>query len=1329
MDGGEQVTAAALASEVLSGAGGVVARREKMFATISALPKKQAQKLVCDLMWVLGHWGRGDRVAEIKELLVQLKDGFLKTTAQADAARGTLSLDTLGVIKLEEPKQTADTVRKRHNTRNRKWDIYDLHEEEPEGYCKLFVYLTENLSKASAADTVKFLREAVATHSLYPHRCVDMLLGSMQMLCPDSWAAVPSKQLEGPTEVLRTIGVHVEEILGFRFLQHHSDQSVLPHWAKGRDSKVLSVLRQAGWEKTADYYAKPQPSLYLLTAHLIKEEILAYADLAPFMQPSLEVLMKESEDYIAKRLTCVQQMVEKDREHAEVQQPRCFKNNDHYRLVIALLRTEQDAKAVDLLDRFAALQPMAHAELANALVDHLVGKLREPAKLANGKTAAETPLAAVLDPLLACESLLMHLGHCISKSTTLLRAVVDCVAFTVAAAKGRARAASAVLSNMADVAKEGEGIGHEAVERLLLQVVQFCLVPALSILSTTPGVGDEMDETISRVSKQVAALLSPIPYRRRYQMYDEIQSAAEADDAELQLAAKRTADSVARGIRRSINDMGKRSARVLEGSPLAACTTLLRYAVCYPSAEHVPAADAVRSAGPLCADVCVFKMVSLLHDLPDVDTSREQAERLGAMVGALLTTSRDRSETDPILDAVLWCAKQGKALQLAVLVEIFRTVHVDALEADGSGEKVTRRRQLLELGGAARLEYGSLLPGVHSGGGLPKPLFWMLRERLCCNGLARELLQILSRLHEKLPFKKLDAQSHSAGLRHIKLCLTSVQQALALLARFVSLCTATYEKGADADSPPFTLASSLSDMSLSALHDAGFQPALVHTLLRSRCTAKPPSAAQAEAQMGLTSTIVQRLLQPLLSQTESGAVDVYTSFWSLDLSDLSPATDAFEAMLSEAQKKADSSKLKAEKNKRALAAAKAHVAKLERLKSDQASHVEAVAASLKDVAKGIFAPMRTATTPGSRALDRKAMFALYNAFLQVCFWPRVLLSTEDAVFCARWLQLCGPLGFPTVRFTSFLSDTLWRLLPTCTDAEAARVGTFLVEHLRTWEHCLIDQKAIDGGKPIDAQLFCAGFHVPLAKGALSSLAREAPAAEHRAAVELLNTIVPHFPMCIELCERIEEAMKHLVETKDTVTTQYIIALRQRKSDIEGKKSAVANAAVVPLQQLLALPQMGILLQDSAAGSRAQRRLREAEEREQRREEQRKKEEAKKEEEAKKAEEKAKKAEEKGDDEAGAAKREGDKAKTEPPAKRQRTMSKDKPKEKKERERQGSEREKPKDRDRDRDKKSRDRDGSASKRQRSAEHKKPSEGEKAGDRAKRSRSDSARGKPK
>eukprot|EP00756_Hemistasia_phaeocysticola_P020042 Hpha_TRINITY_DN15696_c1_g6::TRINITY_DN15696_c1_g6_i2::g.101480::m.101480 len=419
----------------------------------------------------------------------------------------------------------------------------------------------------------------------------------------------------------------------------------------------------------------------------------------------------------------------------------------------------------------------------------------------------------------------------------------------------------------------------------------------------------------------------------------------------------------------------------------------------------------------------------------------------------------------------------------------------------------------------------------------------------------------LCKLQDRLPFRPNETSAATLAIAGFKHALAAVQRATLLLARFVAGCAAAYGRSPDEENedatPEMILGQGFDSATLDKLVSSERCPAgIAHTLLRYRCTDPPRAAAYS---LGLTEKVGPELAQPLGSRE-----GMYAVFWSLDLSDLCYGGEGYKTLIEEAKRKEEaataalssSSKAKAERAKKVVAQAQSAIERLEGLKEAQKERVDGARSELEKLIPAWFKKQEEQPS-------KTKMFAEHTAFFQTCFWPRVLLSTEDAVYCARWLSSCGPFGFPSVRFTNYLAEAVFRLLPTCTDAEVARVGTFLSEHFRTWERCLTEKTALDaGGHPLNPLHYCIIFQLPLAKGALATLAGGAPRDDVAVGVELLSTISSHFPAYVELCERFEEALKKSPDSssKDSPLAAYASALRHRRLDIESKRDPVLAAA-------------------------------------------------------------------------------------------------------------------------------------------------------------------------
>ncbi|VAH85576.1 unnamed protein product [Triticum turgidum subsp. durum] len=93
-------------------------------------------------------------------------------------------------------------------------------------------------------------------------------------------------------------------------------------------------------------------------------------------------------------------------------------------------------------------------------------------------------------------------------------------------------------------------------------------------------------------------------------------------------------------------------------------------------------------------------------------------------------------------------------------------------------------------------------------------------------------------------------------------------------------------------------------------------------------------------------------------------------------------------------------------------------------------------------------------------------------FLQRCIYPRCVLSMQDAVYCATFVQMMHSLGTPffnTVNHIDvFICKTLQPMICCCTEYEAGRLGRFLHETLKMAYHWKSDESVYErecGNKP------------------------------------------------------------------------------------------------------------------------------------------------------------------------------------------------------------------------------------------------------------------------
>eukprot|EP01061_Rhynchopus_euleeides_P016380 TRINITY_DN27659_c0_g1_i1.p1 TRINITY_DN27659_c0_g1~~TRINITY_DN27659_c0_g1_i1.p1 ORF type:complete len:1262 (+),score=607.78 TRINITY_DN27659_c0_g1_i1:90-3875(+) len=1142
---------------------------------------EEDRETACDAVWALHHYfsGNESREEQLKKIVAALEKALPE-----DQFKGLIPLQLVSAIRKEQKPDLSLELKRRTNTRCRKWDTYDVKEEEAEGFCKLWAYLLHELNRQGADEVVRYVQSCIGTYSLFPHRCADVILSVWEYTC-----SLDEQKKTCAGAVLRSLGVDVQELVGYRYLHHHIEKSVLPPWVK--NSHVQALLKDPQGIDIS-FYDRTPASLHKLAGHLIKEGLLFYSDLIPYLQPSLEVLQKEAEDYITKKLAVVAALSNLDKKGLDAEfygnackKPNCYKFNDHYGVILGVVHAGAYDIASSLLSNFASLQPMTYTPLANGVaselqraVSQLMAKINQLQEEKNISDDLEQTVLATIDGLESMSTLATHLGHRLSTNLKLFSMLVLALQFCCQNGHGckKAKLTTAEDDDEENFVEDPETNGTsqtdveqsvwQRLQKLIVSYGTYCFLPALSVMTGADRTDKKeadltamVDSAPPTLSHGVWALLEYLPFRHRFQLYENVTSLLATDDFELKWASAKLSEATARTLRRLTTDnsgeLAKKLAKLSFCSPLILFTSIFRHVMNYGT-EFIPhAIDAMKQFPPLALDVMSYKMISLMSDetKPRLKNDKVNLDdwlsNLGHFVAQFFKKQAVKYDVNPMLEYVLWRARMGKTTELTVLTSMLRAAGIDSTE-DLSDVQV----DALELGSYARTEcislYDQTVDNSKNAQKQQMRLAKMLRKTMRESGIAHQTVLALAVIYTRCMFDHdIDMEmggNEGVNLRMLKEEHARVSTTLVQLVLFIQHIIIPEERARVAHqakgekSAPLSFAASgkILPFTVCGLIDTyGVFPAVAQALCGPRAMSRPcllkDDAEHVKELYGVES--VDSLAEKLLPEGFRDCLSLYVAFWTLNLQDISDAADMYRTILEGISKRESDEDKKGEKSRdRNL------LANLDRMRNSveeeqkqQASAAKATQTRLRQNSKAILGPF------GESAKDEKLQKML-SGFFQTCLWPRMLFSGEQAIFSARLLKNLGQIGFPVYQAYLFVCKAIPRCLASCTTIEAQRIALFLKQVFSDW---------LSGveSKGSTKEEFASG-HAGLARGLLRFFNKGEPIHEQKLAFEVLRAMEKCFPMHEVICSKIEDAVRPLSENESikASATIYTGMLQRRR---------------------------------------------------------------------------------------------------------------------------------------------------------------------------------------
>jgi THO complex subunit 2 len=194
--------------------------------------------------------------------------------------------------------------------------------------------------------------------------------------------------------------------------------------------------------------------------------------------------------------------------------------------------------------------------------------------------------------------------------------------------------------------------------------------------------------------------------------------------------------------------------------------------------------------------------------------------------------------------------------------------------------------------------------------------------------------------------------------------------------------------------------------------------------------------------------------------------DLYATFWGLTLYDLHFPKDRYDTEIKKLHENLKQLEDNSDNSSIAISRRKKDKERiqdlLDKLNSESQKHQQHIASVVQRLARE--KDKWLSSSPDALKINME--------FLQRCIFPRCVFSTQDAVYCATFVQTLHSLGTPffnTVNHIDVLvCKTLQPMICCCTEFEAGRLGRFLHDTLKMAYYWKSDESVYErecGNKP------------------------------------------------------------------------------------------------------------------------------------------------------------------------------------------------------------------------------------------------------------------------
>lgn len=953
-------------------------------------------------------------------------------------------------------------------------------------------------------------------------------------------------------------------------------------------------------------------SLYRLAATLIAKNMLAMDALLPHLAPSKEEIVKlhmtrvkkledEARSFGKVNLGGSKGDDKMDAEKAQAEASGADDHNQVFGLIVGMLEIGSKKQAFEMIQWFQerGVNPLAYKPLSAQLcasVHSLVELLYEPLSLKKMQLVATsnssatkkkevaskasddddkkpktlvTPLTtqdelvAVVFPIL--EMLGAQLHHDELLFTKLLRIIGHLLENEVKKA----------TTTAITIEEEFEGSLMAKVKDLIVK----SFLPAITYQSSNP----------SSVF-QLWDLIKLYPFDQRYRMYQQWQ-AAYASSPEMKLVEAQVVQNTRKVMRRLTADRAKPSARSLthfaHSNPLIVFRTMLRQIQSYDNLIQ-PVVESFKFITPLGMDVLSFVLVS------ELAKSRQSMKSDGTNISLWLASLASFSgsfyrkypnvELAGLLQYLIQRLQNWESVDLVVLSELlskmgscisFEDISLSQLEAQAGGP---------------HLWHEPADPKLMNRRAIPR-----LRDALVKRNLALPLCLLICQMRSRIEYQE------SSPLTHLKLLgrvYDTCQMTLSQLLQFLNGVV-----------DPLVYTKMLPSVS-ALVQDYHIQAELAMTLCRPAIRFDDPVLRKAPRSIHATGTSsssaaengvetrrnwfmnAPELIDDISSAIKSSAAgsdpfvgmtkDLYVMFWSLILYDIHVPFPQYEFEILRLRNSLSTAgnsggvnggPLTASERKKLKEKTSQMIDKLTNEQKDQVAHRKRVYERLEEKKKVFFA---------REAADSRTAV---QELLQKCVIPRALLSPEDALFCAKFMERVHYINTPefsTLQYYNTINLKLPSMVLCVTEREAGNFGIFLKETvtlLYRWYQsgATYEEDALHGksGFSVDLndpkkklphrqyKLVYAKWHKWMAKVFSTTLASE-EYMPMRNTLIILTKLIDVFPASKSTAESMLEIVEALTkedrEDIKIMAKRYFALLTKRKSSlVEDKLLAVAVA--------------------------------------------------------------------------------------------------------------------------------------------------------------------------
>ncbi|CAH3126788.1 unnamed protein product [Porites lobata] len=789
------------------------------------------------------------------------------------------------------------------------------------------------------------------------------------------------------------------------------------------------------------------PSLYHLTALLMKHSLLSLDDLYLYLSPSDADIatsnttkMDEAKQEARKMNMAVLAEIaaanneESNKENSkENDKPQIAPDNQKFGVCEALLMVGGWDQARSVLERLPQFAAVSHPPISKALCKLIHTTIEPLYRRHSSKAARGRPYAPVPGGPPQCKAftdlphcvfpMLIHLGPHLSSDPILMAKILRI-------SKGFMKDYPNVFED-----KEQRSLQVEKVWCGLLTLVDEVLLPSISLL-----------ECNSSLAEELWAMMCRFPYELRYRLYGQWKNESYSSHPRLVLAKaatiKRAKYITKRLTKENVKPSGRQIGKLSHSNPGILFEYLLSQIQKYDNFIG-PVVDSLKYLTPLAYDVLAYCIIEALAN-PERERLKHEDTNISEWLKSLAvfcgTVFRKYSiELTGLLQYVANQLKAGKSFDLLVLKEV-----VQKMSGIEISEEVTAAQLEALSGGELLRAEGGYFGQIRN----TKKSSQRLRDTLLEGKLDLPLCLLMAQQRNGIVF-------YENADRHLKLVGKLYDQCQDTLVQFGGfLASQLTAEEYDSHIPSLDVLG----QSYHLTPDAAFflsRPMFVHQIETKYEEAKKAIAAKGKPlqqkqilQCYIDAVIL--VMEPVFQSARtimapkiwnSISPQLYVTFWALSMYDLYVPLERYDQELTKLKQQLaqldDNKDMPVSKKKKEKERCSLLFEKLKEELKQQEDHNQRVMASLKHE--------RDSWLP-AKATKSETI----TQFLQLCMFPRCVFTASDAVYCAKFVHMLHNLKTPNFStllcFDRVFSDISYTVA-SCTENEASRYGRFLCSML------------------------------------------------------------------------------------------------------------------------------------------------------------------------------------------------------------------------------------------------------------------------------------------